>query len=405
MKKKKTFLSAHPPQTRETLQDIGKHYSNILTALVLLLLCVILSLIVLAVKLSSHTYILTDGNRYETVRLHPGTIAEAQKISNFQNLKVIAQRREGNTTYLTLDQELSAQIKTKDQTMTVPFTACTVGELLEQVGIAVGENDIVVPGLDRWLVENTEISITEVSYRSEVETITTPFQVETRQNSDMVDGTQHILQYGRNGETEITYRITLHDGVPFEKEMVFEEEVLAPVNCIIEQGTKKRSTVEPAEPVQQDGYDTADAGSTAADSASGSQLSTAGRSQVWSVPAGIQDDTASKTITAADGSTFQYSSVIDVTATAYHRIEDGGLITASGTTTRYGTIAVDPRVIPLGSRVYVVSDGGDQSWSYGPGIAEDTGGLIKDNRIDLFFMTDEEADQFGVRPAKVYILS
>ena len=63
MKKKKTFLSAHPPQTRETLQDIGKHYSNILTALVLLLLCVILSLIVLAVKLSSHTYILTDGNR------------------------------------------------------------------------------------------------------------------------------------------------------------------------------------------------------------------------------------------------------------------------------------------------------------------------------------------------------
>ena len=156
-------------------RQIGKHYSNILTALVLLLLCVILSLIVLAVKLSSHTYILTDGNRYETVRLHPGTIAEAQKISNFQNLKVIAQRREGNTTYLTLDQELSAQIKTKDQTMTVPFTACTVGELLEQVGIAVGENDIVVPGLDRWLVENTEISITEVSYRSEVETITTPF--------------------------------------------------------------------------------------------------------------------------------------------------------------------------------------------------------------------------------------
>ena len=59
----------------------------------------------------------------------------------------------------------------------------------------------------------------------------------------MVDGTQHILQYGRNGETEITYRITLHDGVPFEKEMVFEEEVLAPVNCIIEQGTKKQMCI------------------------------------------------------------------------------------------------------------------------------------------------------------------
>lgn len=405
MKKRKLFSPEHPPQTREALQDIGKRYSNILTALILLLLCVILCLIVLAVKLSSHTYILTDGNRYETVHLYPGTIAKAQKISNFQNLKVIAQRREGNTTYITLDQELSAQIKTKDQTMTVPFTACTVGELLEQIGIAVGKDDIVVPELDKWLVENTEISITEVSYRSEVETAAIPFQVETRQNSDMEDGTQRILQYGKNGENEVTYRITLHDGAPFEKEMVLEKEVLAPVNCIIEQGTKKRSTVESSAPAQPSRYTTTDIGSTVANGSSDGQLSTAGRSQVWSVPAGIQDDTASQTITAADGSTFRYSSVIDVTATAYHRIEDGGLITASGTTTQYGTIAVDPRVIPLGSRVYVVSDGGDQSWSYGPGIAEDTGGLIKENRIDLFFMTGEEADQFGVRPAKVYILN
>ena len=96
--------------------------------------------------------------------------------------------------------------------------------------------------------------------------------------------------------------------------------------------------------------------------------------------------------------------MIDVTATAYHRIEDGGEITASGTMTQYGTIAVDPRVIPLGSRLYVVSDGGDQSWSYGPGLAEDTGGLIKGTKIDLFFMTGDEANDFGIRPAKVYIL-
>ena len=72
--------------------------------------------------------------------------------------------------------------------------------------------------------------------------------------------------------------------------------------------------------------------------------------------------------------------------------------------TQYGTIAVDPRVIPLGSRLYVVSDGGDQSWSYGPGLAEDTGGLIKGTKIDLFFMTGDEANDFGIRPAKVYIL-
>ena len=133
-------------------------------------------------------------------------------------------------------------------------------------------------------------------------------------------------------------------------------------------------------------------------------MSTAGRSQVWSVPAGITDDTENKIITAGDGSSYEYTAVIDVTATAYHRVEDGGEITASGTVTQYGTIAVDPRVIPLGSRLYVVSDGGDQSWSYGPGLAEDTGGLIKGTKIDLFFMTGDEANYFGIRPAKVYIL-
>ena len=113
---------------------------------------------------------------------------------------------------------------------------------------------------------------------------------------------------------------------------------------------------------------------------------------------------AQEDITAADGSSYEYTAVIDVKATAYHRVEEGGTITASGTTTQYGTIAVDPSVIPLGSRVYVVSNGGEKSWSYGPGLAEDTGGLIKGARIDLFFMTGDEATQFGVRPAKVYIL-
>ena len=96
--------------------------------------------------------------------------------------------------------------------------------------------------------------------------------------------------------------------------------------------------------------------------------------------------------------------MLTVKATAYHRQEEGGLITATGTTTKYGTIAVDPSVIPLGSRVFVVAEDGT-SWSYGPGLAEDTGGLIKGNRIDLFFMTGTEATNFGARTAKIYVLN
>lgn len=72
-------------------------------------------------------------------------------------------------------------------------------------------------------------------------------------------------------------------------------------------------------------------------------------------------------------------------------------ITASGATVQANhTIAVDPDIIPLGSTVYI--DG------YGTYTAEDTGGVIKNNKIDIYFPSHEEAIQFGVQYADVYLV-
>ena len=60
------------------------------------------------------------------------------------------------------------------------------------------------------------------------------------------------------------------------------------------------------------------------------------------------------------------------------------------------TIAVDSRIIPLGSRVYI--DG------YGVFIAEDTGGAIKGNRIDVCVSSHSRAYQFGIDHADVYLI-
>ena len=93
---------------------------------------------------------------------------------------------------------------------------------------------------------------------------------------------------------------------------------------------------------------------------------------------------------------------IDVTATAYDACEiccgktDG--ITRTGTNAREGnTIAVDPEVIPLGSKVYIPEL--EQIFT-----AEDTGGKIKGNRIDIFLATHEKAQQFGIKKLSVYVL-
>ena len=60
-------------------------------------------------------------------------------------------------------------------------------------------------------------------------------------------------------------------------------------------------------------------------------------------------------------------------------------------------ISVDPTVIPLGSKVYVEG--------YGEAIAGDTGGAIKGNRIDVFFPSQQDAINFGVKQLKVTILN
>jgi 3D (Asp-Asp-Asp) domain-containing protein len=91
-------------------------------------------------------------------------------------------------------------------------------------------------------------------------------------------------------------------------------------------------------------------------------------------------------------------------ATAYTHAPAGGDIngtgdglTAIGIPVREGIVAVDPSVIPLGSKIYVEG--------YGEALAADTGGVIKGNRIDVFFDCREKALQWGRRTVQVRIIS
>ncbi|PEF30368.1 hypothetical protein CON39_11900 [Bacillus thuringiensis] len=88
-----------------------------------------------------------------------------------------------------------------------------------------------------------------------------------------------------------------------------------------------------------------------------------------------------------------------VEATGYSNVADetgGGSITAIGSGVRWGIVAVDPRVIPLGSKVYIPAFG--QTF-----IAEDTGGAIKGNIIDIFFDHGDKARSWGRRSIEIYV--
>lgn len=101
------------------------------------------------------------------------------------------------------------------------------------------------------------------------------------------------------------------------------------------------------------------------------------------------------------GTPQNYSRVLNMTATAYGPgVRDNGKwnnLTYMGGTVRKGVAAVDPSVIPMGSRLWIEG--------YGEAIAEDQGSAIKGNRIDLAFDDRQQALDYGIQPTKVYVLN
>ena len=111
------------------------------------------------------------------------------------------------------------------------------------------------------------------------------------------------------------------------------------------------------------------------------------------------------TKTSADNAPTSYKQVLDIKATAYapgpHDNDQWGNKTYIGSQVRPGIIAVDPSVIPLGSRVYIEYPDGHGEYA----VAEDTGGAIKGNRVDIAKWTVSEAQDFGIKNVKVYVVS
>lgn len=107
---------------------------------------------------------------------------------------------------------------------------------------------------------------------------------------------------------------------------------------------------------------------------------------------------------SSTGEPTRYKQSMNIVATAYapgpHDNGKWGNLTHVGTKVRPGIIAVDPQIIPLGSRVYIQYPDGHGVYA----IAEDTGGAIKGNRIDIAVWTVDEAYQFGIQNVKVYVL-
>jgi len=247
-------------------------------------------------------------------------------------------------------------------------TVITARSRNEKISALLSRNDIELSPLEMVAVDlsGEEYNLTIDDHLTYFDKVVETFPYETIRvpNPDMKEGTERVVQAGVTGQRTAIYEVIWSNGQQLSRQFV-EELDSSVVNEIVEYGTST-DTVAPSDPIVNIEY----------------------------------NENGGGTLVFASGSTLNFSGVKSMTATAYTAGHGGvDTCTATGTFVRKGVVAVDKKVIPLGTRMYIVTDDGIV---YGMGVAEDTG--VRGNKIDLYHDTYQQCIQFGRRSCTVYIL-
>lgn len=234
-------------------------------------------------------------------------------------------------------------------------TGGTVKQLLQKNDISFNKNDKVKPSLDEMVKEDTKVSVVHVEKKKDKVTESIPFETKEEKDSSIKKGTTRTVSEGKEGKVIKTYEVTYENGKEVNREVVAEDVKSKSKDKVVKVGTKE----------VQNKVVSNSAGSSSKAPASGG-----------------------KTLT--------------MEATAYgpdckgcSGISAYGLNLNQSPTPK--VVAVDPNVIPLGSRVWVEG--------YGEAIAGDTGGAIKGNRIDVLVQSESyAASNWGRRTVQVKVL-
>lgn len=224
-------------------------------------------------------------------------------------------------------------------------TSATVADFLTQQGIKLNEFDRVEPSLSETVKKDGVVNVIRVEKVTDVVEEPVHFAVITKKDESLENGKQVTVKDGRQGLISREYEVILENGKEVSRKLISEQSLIEKLDKVVAVGTKELD---------------------------------------------IQVSRGAETGTEFYVNTTAY--------TAYCNGCSG--VTATGFDLRANPnakiIAVDPRVIPLGTKVYVEG--------YGYAVASDTGGAIKGHKIDVFFPSKAEAFRWGVRKVKIKIL-
>ena len=309
------------------------------------------------------TYVITDGSR---VLVHTTSATDPEDVLGEAGLKLGA-----DDTYTTQAGADSSQIRVRrgqrvfidyyGERMEVSSFGETVEQLLNRLNLSWDEADLISLSLGSQTYDGMELAIASVIQENQTYTAVLSHETVYCSDASLPEGEEKILTEGVDGQLLCSARVTYVNGQESERQILTQQVTTQPVTEVVAVGTgeAEASREETRMPI-------------------------------------IDEDT----ITLPTGEVLTYTGVITSSATAYC---DKGK-TAIGTEARMGAIAVDPSVIPYGTRMFIISKDGE--YVYGIATAEDTGSRkhIIGTRIDLHFDTKEECIQFGNRDCLVYFL-
>lgn len=249
--------------------------------------------------------------------------------------------------------------------------------ILNEAGLSLGEDDTYTtsPGFGvseiavqrspaaEEATDDLRLSSQGIVHSNQTYTVSIPYETIYYNDDTLPMGAEKVMTEGREGQMQCIADVTYENGVEIARTVSKQTVLQQPVNGVIARGTGPEMESDLGKTIIGDGY-----------------------------------------IILPTGETLTYSGTMQVVATAYSHTEAGcDMYTSTLTRVRVGTVAVDPRVIPYGTRMFIVTNDGE--YIYGVSTAEDCGGWIKGKRVDLYYPTMREVNKFGVHDATIYFLS
>ncbi|WP_018934296.1 G5 and 3D domain-containing protein [Gracilibacillus lacisalsi] len=317
--------------------------------------------VIVSIDGNEQTYYTTSDTVEEFLAEQDIELTENDQLSLAANTKI------DDNLVIGIDKAFQVTINDAGEEQQVWTTGGSVQELLAEYDIELDELDRVEPEQTASVGKSTDIEITRVEKVTDVVEEEQDYSLVKRNDSSLEKGKEEVISEGEPGLVEKHYEVVLENGEEVSRELVKEEVKKESKEKVVAIGTKENQPI------------------TTTASANTSSNS---------------NGTASKTVSRGDNE--EKGETLYMKATAYNwdcASCDGRGKTSTGYNLKEnpnGVVAVDPSVIPLGTKVWVEG--------YGYAVARDTGGNIKGNKIDLHMPTKQKAESYGMKTVQVRIV-